>query len=122
MPGQGVRVAKRELLAHIIHQRVDEILGLVNQQIESAGYAGRLPAGVILTGGGAHLAGGVELAREVRQLPQRANLPILMATTESERSQVDFALAAGVSDFISKPFTSEPLRAKIEAVFAASKG
>ncbi|MDA8163596.1 MAG: HEAT repeat domain-containing protein [Desulfobacteraceae bacterium] len=61
---------------------------------------------------------GVELAREVRRLPHGAALPILMATTESERSQVDLALAAGVNDFISKPFTSEQLRAKIEAVFA----
>ena len=75
MPGQGVRVAKRELLAHIIHQRVDEILGLVNREIESAGYAGRLPAGVILTGGGAHLAGMVELAREVFAMPARAGEP-----------------------------------------------
>lgn len=61
---------------------------------------------------------GVELARQVRQLPQGASLPILMATTESERSQVDLAQAAGVNDFISKPFTSEQLRTKIEAVFA----
>ncbi len=74
-PGQGTRIAKRELLAHIIHQRVDEILGLVNGQIDSAGYAGRLPAGVILSGGGAHLAGVVELAREVFAMPARAGEP-----------------------------------------------
>lgn len=61
---------------------------------------------------------GVELAREVRQLPQGRELPILMATTESECSQVDLALAAGVNGFISKPFTSEQLRAKMGEVFA----
>jgi PleD family two-component response regulator len=65
---------------------------------------------------------GVELAREVRQLPRWAGLPILMATTESERSQIDLAMKAGVNDFISKPFTSEQLRAKIEAVFAPARG
>ena len=74
-PGQGVRMAKRELLAHIIHQRVDEILGLVNGQIDAAGFGGRLPAGVILTGGGAHLAGVVELAREVFAMPARSGEP-----------------------------------------------
>jgi cell division protein FtsA len=74
-PGQGARQAKRELLAHIIHQRMDEIFGLVQREVEQAGYAGRLPAGVILTGGGAQLPGVVELAREVFAAPARAGLP-----------------------------------------------
>jgi cell division protein FtsA len=74
-PGQGPRRAKRELLAHIIHQRIDEILGLVQQDLESVGYAGRLPAGAVLTGGGAHLAGITELAREVLAMPVRLGVP-----------------------------------------------
>src|SRR5712692_6711064 len=56
-PGQGVRQASRELLAHIIHQRVDEVFHLVGKELERAGYDGRLPAGVVLTGGTAHLPG-----------------------------------------------------------------
>jgi cell division protein FtsA len=74
-PGQGPRRTKRELLAHIIHQRIDEILGLVQQDLESVGYAGRLPAGAVLTGGGAHLAGITELAREVLAMPVRLGVP-----------------------------------------------
>jgi cell division protein FtsA len=74
-PGQGARGAKRELIAHIIQERVDEILGLVLTQVETAGYAGRLPAGVILTGGGAQLAGVVELGREVFAMPVRRGVP-----------------------------------------------
>lgn len=74
-PGQGARRAKRELLAHIIHQRIDEILGLVQQDLEEAGFTGRLPAGAVLTGGGAHLAGIVELTREVLAMPVRQGVP-----------------------------------------------
>lgn len=74
-PGQGTRRAKRELLSHIIHQRIDEILGLVQQAIDSAGFGGRLPAGAVLTGGGAHLAGAVELTREVLAMPVRPGPP-----------------------------------------------
>lgn len=74
-PGQGSRLVKRELLAHIIHQRLDEILGMVLERIESCEYGGHLPAGVILTGGGAHLAGIVELAREVFAMPVRKGVP-----------------------------------------------
>ena len=75
MPGQGTRRVKREMLAHIIHQRVDEIFQMVSHQLETAGYAGRLPAGVILTGGGAHMPGVVELAREVFAMPARVGEP-----------------------------------------------
>jgi len=77
-PGQGARQASRELLSHIIHQRVDEIFQLVLREIEKAGYGGgKLPAGVVLAGGTAHLPGMVELAREVFAAPVRAGSPDL---------------------------------------------
>jgi len=77
-PGQGARTASRELVAHIIHQRVDEIFQLVGREFERAGYGGgRLPAGVVLSGGTAHLPGMVELAREVFAVPVRAGHPEL---------------------------------------------
>jgi len=74
-PGQGARQASRELLAHIIHQRVDEVFHLVGKELERAGYDGRLPAGMVLTGGTAHLPGMVELARDVFAVPVRAGAP-----------------------------------------------
>ncbi|HYU29652.1 MAG TPA: cell division protein FtsA [Gemmatimonadales bacterium] len=76
--GQGARTASRELVAHIIHQRMDEIFQLVGREFERAGYGGgRLPAGVVLSGGTAHLPGMVELAREVFAVPVRAGHPEL---------------------------------------------
>jgi cell division protein FtsA len=75
-PSQGVRQASREMLSDIIHQRLEEIFHLVDREFERAGYGGgRLPAGVVLTGGTAHLPGMVELAREVFALPVRAGAP-----------------------------------------------
>ncbi len=75
-PGQGARQAAREMLSDIIHQRLEEIFHLVDREFEKAGYGGgRLPAGVVLTGGTAHLPGLVELAREVFGLPVRAGTP-----------------------------------------------
>src|SRR5258706_5521099 len=69
-PGQGARKAARQLLAHIIHQRMDEILRLVEREFERAGYGGgKLPAGVVLTGGAAQPPGILELGREVFALP-----------------------------------------------------
>src|SRR5256712_4577260 len=75
-PSQGARQASRELLSHIIHQRVDEIFQLAQREFERAGYGGgRLPAGVVLTGGTAHLPGMVELAREAVAVTVPAGTP-----------------------------------------------
>jgi cell division protein FtsA len=75
-PSQGARQAPREMLSHIIHQRVDEIFQLVQREFDRAGYGGgRLPAGVVLTGGTTHLPGMVELAREAFALPVRTGTP-----------------------------------------------
>ncbi|MEK6689313.1 MAG: cell division protein FtsA [Gemmatimonadota bacterium] len=74
-PGQGVRLASRRVLAHIIHLRLQEVLELAMGEVSRAGYQQHLPAGVILTGGGSLLPGVVELAREVFALPVRAGAP-----------------------------------------------
>ncbi|MEW6593541.1 MAG: HEAT repeat domain-containing protein [Thermodesulfobacteriota bacterium] len=59
---------------------------------------------------------GIELTRAIRANPALAKLPVLMATTESEKSQSDLARAAGVTDFITKPFGKEDFKAKVAAL------
>jgi cell division protein FtsA len=62
---QGERHVPREVLAHIIHQRMDEIFYLVQGEIERAGFAQRLRGGVVVTGGAAAMQGVAELAADV---------------------------------------------------------
>ncbi len=95
---QGDRQIPRELLAHIIHQRVDEILTLVLRDIEEAGFATRLSAGVVLTGGVAAHPGVAELAAEVFGTGVRVGVPSenlsgLVDAVEAPR----FATAAGLT-------------------------
>ena len=72
---QGERQIPRELLAHIIHQRMDEIFDLVHNDISDAGYGSRLSAGVVLTGGAAAMEGSGELATEVFGTGVRVGTP-----------------------------------------------
>ncbi|MBU0964942.1 MAG: response regulator [Proteobacteria bacterium] len=58
---------------------------------------------------------GVELVKEIRN-SLKLDIPILMASTESEKSQTDLALQAGVSAFITKPFTKEQFIEKVTAL------
>ncbi len=74
-PAQGARSADRRMLAHIMHMRLQEILEYALDELTRAGYHQRLPAGVILTGGGAQAPGIVELARDVFALPARTGVP-----------------------------------------------
>lgn len=74
-PGQGVRTAHRRVLAHIMHKRMEEILQYALDEISQAGYHQRLPAGVVLTGGGALTPGIIELGREIFAMPVRVGTP-----------------------------------------------
>ena len=73
-PGE-VRQIARELLAHIIEQRMDEIFGLVAEQIQRSGLAEHIPGGVVLTGGGAAMDGVRELAEATFSGSVRLGVP-----------------------------------------------
>lgn len=71
----GERHLSRELMTHIIHQRMDEIFDKVVREVQQAGFQGKLNAGVVLTGGGASLEGITELAADVFGLGVRTGVP-----------------------------------------------
>lgn len=73
-PGQQRQVS-RELIAHIIEQRLDEILGLVWREVERSGEADQLGAGVVLTGGGAQLTGTLDVAQHAFGTSVRIGTP-----------------------------------------------
>lgn len=71
----GERHISRELMTHIIHQRMDEIFDKVVREVQQAGYQGKLNAGIVLTGGGSSLEGITELAADVFGLGVRVGMP-----------------------------------------------
>jgi cell division protein FtsA len=73
-PGSS-REVSRELLAHIIEQRLDEVFGLVYEALEEKELLDTLPGGFVLTGGGAKLDGIVELAETVFNMPVALGVP-----------------------------------------------
>ena len=72
---QGERHIQRQVLAHIIHQRMDEIFNLVLSEIQRAGFAQRLNGGLVITGGAAAMQGVGELAADVFGTGVRIGLP-----------------------------------------------
>lgn len=72
--GEEHRVSKR-LIAEIIEARVLEIFTLAQKELRKVGREGKLPAGIILVGGGAKLPGIVELAKDALRLPAQVGFP-----------------------------------------------
>ncbi|GAC1515401.1 MAG: cell division protein FtsA [Gemmatimonadaceae bacterium] len=105
--GQGERQIPRELLAHIIHQRMDEIFDLVQREVQSAGFGSRLGAGVVLTGGAAAMQGAAELASDVFGTGVRVGSPAenLGGLTDSVDSP-RFATVVGLAQYAAQRLAS----------------
>jgi two-component system chemotaxis response regulator CheY len=59
---------------------------------------------------------GLEFVRQLRSRPDGQSVPILMVTTRSAREDLLIAVDAGVNNYILKPFTTQTLKEKIDAL------
>ncbi len=60
---------------------------------------------------------GLELLTAIRG--SGSKVPVVLITTEGEKSQVLNAIRAGVSDYVVKPFEADALRQKLEKFLSA---
>ncbi|MGL4605033.1 MAG: cell division protein FtsA [Iodobacter sp.] len=78
VPGVGERGARqmsRHTLAEVIEPRIEELYGLVQQELRRSGFEGRLSSGIVITGGAAMMPGMVELGEEIFHMPLRMGTP-----------------------------------------------
>ncbi|MCC7475097.1 MAG: response regulator [Pirellulales bacterium] len=68
--------------------------------------------GLVLTDWNMPNKSGLDLTRDIRALGSK--VPIFMITTEAEKGRVVEAIQAGITDYLTKPFTQEALQAKLE--------
>ncbi|MGA7089465.1 MAG: cell division protein FtsA [Candidatus Acidiferrales bacterium] len=90
------RTIYARMLAEIIEPRTQELLVLVRDELRRGGMDAQIPAGLILTGGGAHLRGLTELAEKVFNLPVRVAIPRGLGGMNDEVSQPEYSTAVGL--------------------------
>lgn len=85
-------------LAYIIQARTEEIIESVYYQIQKSGYADKLGAGIVLTGGGAKLDALRQLVRFKTGLDVRIGFPIIALPPDQEKvlDSPQFATAFGL--------------------------
>lgn len=64
---------------------------------------------------------GIEFILKFRENPAFKKIPVIMATTESEQSQIQLAEKAGANDFIQKPFTHDLFQKKAGKYISLTK-
>lgn len=64
---------------------------------------------------------GMETTRRIKSAERFANIPVIMVTCNSEKSDVTSCLKAGAADFVVKPFNREILLGKIHKFLLAQK-
>ncbi|MCL2218528.1 MAG: cell division protein FtsA [Chitinispirillia bacterium] len=98
--GRDDKEAGRDLLGRVIEARVEEILSLAMREIMKTQRYDQLGAGIMLTGGGALLAGMKEKAESVFQRPVRIGQPSGIGGMEEMVSSPVFSTAVGLCKYV----------------------
>jgi len=83
-------------LCEIVEPRAQELLTMVREDLRRAGLDSQIPAGIVLTGGGARLRGLLELAEKIFALPVRLAVPRGLSEITEGVSQPEYSAAVGL--------------------------
>lgn len=89
-------VVSRKEVAEIIEARVEELFDRLEAELRKAGRSGLLPAGIVLTGGGAKLPGIVDVAKRKLRLPATLGYPLGVSAITERVNDPGFTTAIGL--------------------------
>lgn len=95
-------LSRKTLTDGIIKPRLTEIFTLVGMEIKRSGYAGLLPAGLVVTGGSAETVGLAQIGKEVLRMPVRIGHPTGVTGLIEEVSSPAFSALTGTLLYGSK--------------------
>ncbi len=86
----------RKEVAEIIEARIEELFELVDKELKKISRQALFPAGVVLVGGGANMAGVAEFAKNYLQLPAHIGAPHFVEGMTDNYAAPQYASAAGL--------------------------
>ena len=90
------RLMPRRMLSEIIEPRIAEMAGLVRAQLSRSGFAYRIPAGIVATGGTADLLGLADLFADRLGMAARVGLPEIPGSVADTVSAPAYATSVGL--------------------------
>ena len=76
--------------------RLEEIFNMINGELKKIQRDGKLPSGIVLTGGGSKLPGLVEFSKKHLRLPSSLGMPQNIATIIDRVNDPSFATVTGL--------------------------
>jgi two-component system, chemotaxis family, chemotaxis protein CheY len=107
-----IRNIQKNVFAQLGHNDVME----ASDGVEALSQIGAVRPDLVLIDWNMPNMDGITLVRKIRETDR--SLPLIMCTTEAEKSRVLEAIKAGVNNYLVKPFSSESLKEKVEATMA----
>ncbi len=93
--GEQDSISRKEVV-NIISARLEELFSFVDKELKEIGRSGLLPAGAILTGGGAHMPGIIDIAKKRMKLPVRIGTPQEVGGVIDQANDPAFAVVLGL--------------------------
>jgi cell division protein FtsA len=123
--GQVGRLVRQRFLAEILEPRARELFTMLRDNLRQGGVLEALGAGVVLTGGGAQLAGLLDNAESLLRVPARIGSPVRMPFMPIELQKPEFATAVGMVLYthrtqIRRAREERGLKDKLLSIFAGS--
>ncbi len=124
-PGRPPRTVAQRFLSEILEPRGRELFNMMRDNLRQGGVLEALGAGCILTGGGARLAGLLDIAESLLRVPARIGYPVPLSRMPEDLVQPEFSTAVGMLLYthrtgVLKAAEDQGLRAKLRAIFAGS--
>lgn len=94
--GEPNFILPKKQLSRVVDARVDEFIELVTAELKKTSRSGMLPAGVVVSGGGAHLPGLLSVIKDKLRLPVRLARPLHLDGVIDTAADPAFAVATGL--------------------------
>ncbi|MGS0764237.1 cell division protein FtsA [Syntrophomonas curvata] len=93
--GKEVKQVSQQVIAEIINARIIEMAEMIYAEIKRYGSLESVPGGMILTGGGAELAGTADVMEEYLGIPVRLGMPENIQGLPTELNRPQYAAVLG---------------------------
>ncbi len=119
---EGAEPVDRAFVAEITQARMQEIFEKVDAELRKVERSGLLPAGIILTGGGVHVDGCVEAAKDILRLPAGIGAPLGVSSVIDRAHDPALSTAVGLVLWGRHIRGTAPGKGVAGAVFGKIKG
>lgn len=119
------RLVRQRFLAEILEPRARELFTMLRDNLRQGGVLEALGTGCVLTGGGAKLAGLLDVAESLLRTPARVGSPVPLSRMPQELAAPEFATAIGMLLYTHRTQLRRAneelgLKEKLKSIFAGS--